>query len=86
MDSPTGLAAALRRLAQDPEALTAAHRALENQLISMRDSRIFLGPHANGLVVKEADGRSSSVIRIGTRAAVEMALKALAEHIETKEN
>ena len=57
-------------------ALTAAHVAVEDVLIEMRDGRIgILGP-ANGFVVKEKDGSPSGIMRLGTRHGLEIGIKA----------
>lgn len=66
----------------DQEALTRAHVAVENVLIQRRDDRIsVLGP-ANGLVVKESDGTESSVMRLGTRDALQIGIKAYLEALD----
>ena len=72
----------LRGLAEDPKALYAAHIALEDELVMMRDSRMWLGMPANGLVIRERDGSESDIIRIGTREAVRRALVAIADFLE----
>jgi hypothetical protein len=60
----------------DPAALTAAHVAVEDVLIELRDARIsVLGP-ANGFIVKERDGSPSPVMRLGTRDGLEIAIAA----------
>lgn len=70
-----------------PEDLTAAHLALEDQLVEMRDDRmwVWIGgrPPGNGLVIREKDGSDSHLIRIPTRMAIEMAIKAILERAET---
>jgi hypothetical protein len=60
----------------DADALTAAHVAVEDVLIELRDERVgVIGP-ANGFVVREKDGTHSGVMRLGTRAGLEIAIKA----------
>jgi hypothetical protein len=60
----------------DPDALTVAHVAVEDVLIELRDRRIgVIGP-ANGFVVRGKDGTQSGVMRLGTRAGLEIAIKA----------
>lgn len=54
-----------------------AHLALENELVEMRDSRMGLLGYGNGLVIRERDGKESSVIRIGTNAALRIAVQAI---------
>ena len=59
--------------------ITAAHLAIEDELIDMRDHRIGVLGYANGMVVNERDGSPSSIMRLGTREAIKLALKAIAE-------
>lgn len=54
----------------DAGALHAAHKAVEDVLIDRRDRRIGVLNRGNGLVVREADGRDSSIMRLGTRDAL----------------
>jgi hypothetical protein len=61
------------------EELTQLHVHVEDILIMMRDSRISELTCANGLVVREADGKPSEIIRIGTRWACEMIVKKFLE-------
>jgi len=64
------------------EDITRAHIAIEDQLVEMRDSRmwVMLGrPAGNGLVIRERDGSDSSIIRMPTRMAIETAIKAILE-------
>jgi hypothetical protein len=82
------LAAALRKLADDPVLLTAVHLAIENELVELRDGGIVIGSRdrmpANGLVIKYPDGSSSEIIRMGTRDAVKLTLTSAADHLEGK--
>ena len=57
------------RIELDQDALTKAHVAVEEEVIDRRDRRIFV-LHANGVVVREADGQDSSIMRMGTREAL----------------
>lgn len=69
----------------DPDALTAAHVAVEDRLIEMRDARMsVLGP-ANGFVVKEPDGTDSAIMRLGTRAGLSIAIKAYLAALEASD-
>lgn len=72
----------LRRLADDPDLMQKAHVAVENVLIEWRDDRLSMLLCANGLVVKEKDGTPSSIIRLGTRAAIQLSLRELANILE----
>lgn len=58
------------------EALTAAHKAVEDALIEFRDMRVSEPFAANGFVVREADGEESSIIRFGTRTGLNIGIKA----------
>lgn len=70
----------VRDLADDPGLMTAAHLKIESMLLDMRDSRVS-NMSANGLVVREADGTPSDAIRIGTRWAVQIAVRAIADEL-----
>lgn len=70
----------VRELADDPELMAAVHLKIENMLIDMRDSGTFTG-NANGLAVREADGSPSDIIRIGTRWAVQIAVRTIADEL-----
>lgn len=62
-----------------PEELEAGRLAIEDELISNRDSRIGILGRGNGLVVYEKDGSPSSIIRITTESAILIALEAVNE-------
>lgn len=57
------------------EALTAAHLAVEDMLVELRDSRIGVLGKGNGFVICEKDGTPSSIMRMGTRHGLEIAIK-----------
>ena len=59
--------------------LTAIHAHIENILVEMRDNRTSILGRANGLVVRERDGKPSQTIRIGTRQAVDIAVRKFLE-------
>jgi hypothetical protein len=60
----------------DEVALTAAHLAVEDALVDLRDHRIsVLGP-ANGFVIRERNGDLSGVMRLGTRDGLRIAIAA----------
>jgi hypothetical protein len=65
----------------DEDALTAAHVAIEDVLIELRDSRIGVLNRANGFVVNEYDGTPSNTMRLGTRDGLRIAIKAYLEAI-----
>lgn len=60
----------------DEDALTAAHLAVEDELINLRDRRIGILGRANGFVVREQDGTNSSIMRLGTRDGLRIAIEA----------
>lgn len=78
------LVQALREVADDDKLIwEVARRAIEDQLIEMRDARMFVSRN-NGLVVKEYDGTQSRIIRMGPEMAVTIALRAIADHLAAK--
>lgn len=60
----------------DDAALTRAHKAVEDVLVTMRDSRLSLLNAANGLVINERDGTPSEHVRLGTRDALRIGIAA----------
>lgn len=63
-----------------PADIETARRRLEDVLIELRDMRVSIDPgprYGHGLVVKESDGKPSSMIRLATGEAIAMALKAI---------
>ncbi len=66
----------------DEEALTAAHLAVEDVLIEMRDSCMFILGRANGFVVNEYDGTPSSIMRLGTRDGLRLGIQAYLKAIK----
>lgn len=66
----------------DPDELTPAdyeiaRKAVEDQLVELRDARISM-LRRNGMVICEADGTPSSVIRLGAEDVVRIGLAAIA--------
>jgi len=72
----------LLELAGDKELLEIGRKAIEDALVDFRDSRLSEFARGNGLVIREIDGSESSVIRFGPESALEIALKAIHEHLE----
>lgn len=58
------------------EDLEVARLAIEDTLVDFRDSRIFVSRN-NGLVIKERDGKDSSIIRLGSEDALRIGIKAI---------
>lgn len=65
----------------DRDALTAAHKAVEDALVDFRDRRISVFAR-NGLVILERDGTESPVMRLDTRDALDIGIRAYLEHAE----
>jgi hypothetical protein len=63
------------------EALTAAHKTVEDVLIDLRDGRIGAPFCANGFVARERDGSPSGIIRLGTRDGLAIGIKAYLDAI-----
>lgn len=80
------LAKQLNAIAEDRELIEVGRKALEDLLVEMRDERISTPLAANGLVIKEVDGRSSSMIRVTTPEAITLAIKAIAKHLNGTDN
>lgn len=70
----------LLSLASNAELLEVARLAIEDELIRLRDARIFTLRN-NGLVCKEYDGTPSEIIRMGPEHAMALGLRAIAEKL-----
>jgi hypothetical protein len=66
-----------------PELLEAARKAIEDELLELRDMRIGVLRN-NGLVIKERDGSLSSIIRMGPEEAVIIGYRAIYEALKVK--
>lgn len=73
----------LRQLAGDDALLEIGRKAIEDILIEWRDARLSEPMRGNGLVVREANGEPSSIIRFGPEFAIKIALGAIADHLES---
>lgn len=69
----------------DEAALTAAHLAVEDVLIDMRDSRMGVLGRANGFIVNEKDGTPSSIMRLGTRDGLRIGIEAYLNALANQE-
>jgi len=69
----------LEKIALDDELLEIGRKAIEDQLIEWRDSRLSEFNRGNGLVIRERDGSDSSVIRFGPETALRLGLLAIAK-------
>jgi hypothetical protein len=65
------------------EELETARLAIENVLVEMRDNRMSLFGQGNGLVIREQDGKDSSIIRLSIPNALRIGLNAVEEHRRT---
>lgn len=68
-----------------PEELEVGRKAVEDALIDLRDRRISQPFRGNGLVVREADGKASTLIRMGLEEALPIALEAIEKHRARRE-
>lgn len=71
----------LREIAENDAILEVGRKAIEDVLIDMRDSRISAMLRNNGLVIKEKDGKDSSITRLGPEQALRIGLVAIAEFL-----
>lgn len=72
----------LKEIIESPELIEVGRKAIEDELIEMRDSRIGILNRGNGLVVRERDGSPSDIIRLGTDHALLIGFKAILKHME----
>lgn len=70
----------LAEIAENNELLEIGRKAIEDLLVKLRDSRIFVLRN-NGLVIRERDGKESSDIRMGSEDALRIGLRAISEHL-----
>lgn len=68
--------AARQAITLDGRALAIARRTVEDVLVGFRDSRSSTLSAGNGLVIREADGTDSSVIRLSTYDAMKIGIAA----------
>lgn len=72
----------LEEFAKDTGLLEIARKAVEDELLSRRDSRISLLFRGNGLVIREPDGKESALIRMGLEDALVIGLEAMAKSLD----
>ena len=75
----------LREIAGSEKLLEVARKKIEDVLIEWRDNRLSQFDRGNGLVIREADGKDSSVIRLGPEDAVRIGLLVIADHLNAEE-
>lgn len=72
----------LLQVAENDELLEIGRLAIEDALVTFRDSRLSEFTRNNGFVIRERDGKASEVIRFGPETGLQIALKAIHEHLE----
>jgi len=85
-ENPLVVAEGLRGLLINPdsELLEIGRKAIEDVLIEWREGRLSELNRGNGLVVREKDGRDSSIIRFGPETALKIGLKAMGQALSNK--
>ena len=74
----------LIEIVEDDRLLEVGRKAIEDALIEFRDARISEFLRNNGCVVREKDGKDSSIIRFGPESALRIGLKAIAAYLENE--
>jgi hypothetical protein len=73
----------LRKIVCDEALMEIGRKAIEDALIEWRDARLSELARGNGLVIREANGEPSNIIRFGPELAVSIALGAIADHLNS---
>ncbi len=73
----------IQEIIDNPYLLEIARKKVEDTLVEFRDNRMSMFLRRNGLVIKEKDGKDSSIIRLGTEDAIRIGLTAIKEHLES---
>jgi len=63
------------------ELLEVGRKAIEDTLIEFRDGRLSEPFRGNGLVIREKDGKDSSIIRFGLETALRIGIKAMLQKL-----
>ena len=79
MSQPDTLAQ-LAEIASNPRLLEIGRKAIEDELVEWRDSRLSTMRN-NGLVIREKNGEESSIIRFGPENALRIGLLAIASYL-----
>lgn len=66
------------------EALEAARFAVENQLVEMRDSHMFM-IGGNGFVIRNRDGSDSAIMRMSTAFGLGIGIRAYLDALAQRE-
>lgn len=76
----------LEEIVESPELLEVGRRSIEDTLVDFRNNRISILGRGNGLVIREYDGKSSDIIRLGTKEALRIGLQAIIKHLKEEES
>ncbi len=79
------LAEEMMKIVDDAVLLEVGRKAIEDELVDWRDNRLSQFYRGNGLVIRESDGKDSSIIRFGPETALRIGIKAIAESIKESE-
>uniref|UniRef100_A0A6M3LQF3 Uncharacterized protein n=1 Tax=viral metagenome TaxID=1070528 RepID=A0A6M3LQF3_9ZZZZ len=71
----------LKEIINNKHLLEIGRKAVEDVLVEWRDARLSEFPRGNGLVIRERDGKDSSIIRFGTETALKVGLRAIAQYL-----
>ena len=71
-------------LLENRELLELGRKAIEDVLVEWRDNRLSEFNRGNGLVIRERDGKDSSIIRLGSETALRIGLKAMLQALKQK--
>ena len=69
-------------LLENRELLELGRKAIEDVLVEWRDNRLSELNRGNGLVIRERDGKDSSVIRFGSETALRIGLEAMLQALK----
>ena len=66
------------------ELLEVGRKAVEDLLVEWRDNRLSEFLRGNGLVIREKDGKDSSIIRFGPETALRVGIRAMKQALKSK--
>lgn len=72
---------AIKEILADERLMYYAHLAIEDEAVDRRDRGIQV-LNRNGIAIYTRDSQPSSIIRIGTKDAIKIALEAIADRLE----
>lgn len=76
----------IKDIIDNDELLEVGRVAVEDALIEWRDARLSVVGRRNGLVIREKDGKESTIIRFGPETAIRIALRAIHNHLEAQKH